>query len=543
MIQLKRYAWLAMLMVLSLAALPACGPLTLPRELVAHADLSATAAPVMAAPLAADPLSESDVVTALEDRLQDIYAQVNPSVVNIQVAKKVDASSIPQVPGLPFGPSTPQEPQVQRGLGSGFVWGKDGHIVTNNHVVADADQIVVVFADGFSARAEVVGADPDSDLAVIVVDVPADSLQPVQVADSTQVKVGELTVAIGNPFGLEGTMTVGFVSALGRSLPAESGSTGGPSYTIPDIIQTDAPINPGNSGGVLVDDQGRVIGVTAAIESPVRANAGIGFAIPSVIVQKVVPVLIAEGRYEHSWLGLSGAPLSLELNEAMKLAAGQRGVLVMDTTPGGPADEAGLRGSDREVAIDGQQVRVGGDVIVAADGQVVNDFEDLVTYLARHTEVGQTITLNVLREGKEVSVQVTLAARPKTEASRARPERSVAGGAWLGIQGLTLTPEIAEAMDLSADQRGVLVAEVVESSPAAEAGLRGGSRSATANGEQIMVGGDVIVALDGQAVAQFEDLAGLVRQTEPGQVVTLTLLRDGEQIEVGVTLAERPATP
>jgi serine protease Do len=286
-----------------------------------------------------------------------------------------------------------------------------------------------------------------------------------------------------------------------------------------------------------------VIGVTAAIESPVRANAGIGFAIPSVIVQKVVPVLIAEGRYEHPWLGLSGAPLSLELNEAMDLSADQRGVLVMDTTPGGPADEAGLRGSDREVAIDGQQVRVGGDVIVAADGQAVNDFEDLVTYLVRHTEVGQTITLNVLREGKEVSVQVTLAARPETEVSRARPERGTAGGAWLGIQGMTLTPEIAEAMDLSADQRGVLVAEVVESSPAAEAGLRGSSRSATANGEQIMVGGDVIVALDGQAVAQFEDLAGLVRQAEPGQVVTLTLLRDGTQIEVGVTLAERPATP
>jgi len=543
-IQLKRYAWLAMLMVLSLAVLPACGPLALPRELVAHADSSATAAPVMAAPLAADPLSESDVIMALEARLQDIYAQVNPSVVNIQVAKTADASSMPQVPGQPFGPSTPQQPQVQRGLGSGFVWDKDGHIVTNNHVVADADQIVVVFADGFSARAEVVGADPDSDLAVIVVDVPADSLQPVQLADSTQVKVGELTAAIGNPFGLEGTMTVGFISALGRSLPAESGSMGGPSYTIPDIIQTDAPINPGNSGGVLVDDGGSVIGVTAAIESPVQANAGIGFAIPSVIVQKVVPVLITDGRYEHPWLGLSGTPLSLELNEAMDLAADQRGVLVMDTTPGGPADKAGLRGSDQQVEIDGQQVNVGGDVIVAVDGQAVNDFEDLVTYLVRHTEVGQTMTLNVLREGAEVSVQVTLAARPEAQASsQIQPQRGIAGGAWLGIQGMTLTPEIAEAMNLSADQSGVLIASVVENSAAAEAGLRGGSTSVTVNEREIMIGGDVIVALDGQAVAQFEDLAGLVRQSEPGQTVTLTLLRDGEQIELGVTLGERPATP
>jgi serine protease Do len=545
MVQLKRYAWLAMLLVLSVAALPACGPLTLPREQVAYADSSATPVPVMAAPLAADPLSESDVVAALEGRLQDIYAQVNPSVVNIQVSQGADGSSVPfpQIPGTPFGPSTPQEPQMQRGLGSGFVWDKDGHIVTNNHVVADADQIVVVFSDGFSARAEVVGADPDSDLAVIVVDVSADSLHPVQIADSTQVKVGELTVAIGNPFGLEGTMTVGFVSALGRSLPAESGSIGGPSYTIPDIIQTDAPINPGNSGGVLVDDGGSVIGVTAAIESPVRANAGIGFAIPSVIVQKVVPVLIAEGNYEHPWLGLSGTPLGLELNEAIKLAADQRGVLVMDVTAGGPSENAGLRGSDQQVEIDGQQVNVGGDVIVAVDGQAVKDFEDLVTYLVRHTEVGQTITLNVLREGKEVSVQVTLAARPEPQAPQAQPQRRIAGGAWLGIQGLTLTPEIAEAMDLSADQRGVLVAEAVENSPAAEAGLHGSSTSATVNGEQIMVGGDVIVALDGQTVAQFEELAGLVRQAEPGQAVTLTLLRDGEQIEVGVTLAERPAMP
>ncbi|HUT17997.1 MAG TPA: trypsin-like peptidase domain-containing protein [Anaerolineae bacterium] len=543
MVQLKRYAWLAVLMVLSLAVLPACNSLTLPGELVASADSAITAAPAVVQPQATDPLAESDVIVALEGRLQEIYAQVNQSVVNIQVATTGGALGAPQVPGTPFGPSTPQGPPVRRGLGSGFVWDKEGHIVTNNHVVADADQIVVVFADGFSARAEVVGADPDSDLAVIKVDVPAASLQPVQIADSTEVKVGELVVAIGNPFGLEGTMTVGFVSALGRSLPAASGSMAGASYTIPDIIQTDAPINPGNSGGVLVDDGGSVIGVTAAIESPVQANAGIGFAIPSVIVQKVVPVLITDGQYEHSWLGLSGTALSLELNEAMELGADQRGVLVMDTTPGGPADEAGLRGSDREVEIDGQPVNVGGDVIVAVDGQAVNDFEDLVTYLARHTEVGQTITLRVLREGAEVSVQVTLAARPEPQAPQTQPQRGIAGGAWLGIQGLTMTPEIAEAMDLSADQRGVLVAEAVENSPAAEAGLHGSSTSATVNGEQIMVGGDVIVALDGQTVAQFEELAGLVRQAEPGQAVTLTLLRDGEQIEVGVTLAERPTMP
>jgi serine protease Do len=371
-------------------------------------------------------------------------------------------------------------------------------------------------------------------------------LQPVQVADSTQVKVGELAVAIGNPFGLEGTMTLGIVSALGRSLPTESATTQGTTYTIPDVIQTDAPINPGNSGGVLVDDQGRVIGVTAAIESPVQANAGIGFAIPSAIVQKVVPVLIRDGQYAHPYIGISGTSLTSELAGAMDLEASQRGVLVVDVTSGSPAEKAGLRGSDNQVDIEGQQVRVGGDVIVAVDGspdgdrQTVNEFGDLVTYLARHTEVGQTITLTILRDGKEQTVDLTLAARPQSET--AQPQGQTAGGAYLGIVGLTVTPAIAEEMNLSSDQAGVLVQEVQPDSAADQAGLRAGDRSVTVDGQEILVGGDIIVALDGQTVSSIENLRAALQRYEPGQQATLTLLRDGNEIKVDVSLGERPTT-
>jgi S1-C subfamily serine protease len=276
----------------------------------------------------------------------------------------------------------------------------------------------------------------------------------------------------------------------------------------------------------------------------VRANAGIGFAIPAAIVQKVVPTLIETGRYEHPWLGLSGTELTPDLSQAMKLEANQRGVLVVDVTPNSPADKAGLQGSDRQIEIEGEQVRVGGDVIVGIDGQLVRDFEDLVAYLARSTEVGQTVTLTMLRGGKEKTVEVTLAARPQQQVQQSQPEQGTEGGAWLGIQGLTVTPEIAQAMDLDSEQQGVLVEQVVQGSPADKAGLRGSYKSLTVNGQTLFVGGDVIVAADAQPVAGMEDLLGFMQQAQPGQEVTLTLLRDGRQVKVTVPLAERPtATP
>jgi S1-C subfamily serine protease len=335
-------------------------------------------------------------------------------------------------------------------------------------------------------------------------------------------------------------MTVGFVSALGRLLPVAPEESGGPGYSIPDVIQTDAPINPGNSGGVLVDDQGQVIGVTSAIISPVRASAGIGFAIPSAIVQKVVPTLMETGQYDHPWLGVSGTSLKPDLAEAMGLSADQRGALVIDVVPDGPADEAGLRGSDRQVKIDGQEVRAGGDLIVAIDGQPVKEFDDVIAHLARATEVGQEVTLSVLRDGAQETIQVTLAARPNSTQAQGRAERDAAGGAWLGIHGRTLTAEVAQAMDLPENQPGVLVEQVEAGSPADEAGLRGSYKPAIVDGENLLIGGDVITALDDKPVNQMEDLQKLVRQAEPGQEVTLTLLHDGEELEVPVTLTERP---
>ena len=538
----KQHAFLAALMIAALLALSSCG---LPA--LSAAQVAAQAAPTVAptaAPVVVPAGDSVGAVAALEGVLEQVYAEVNPSVVNIQVSQTAATGStvIPDVPGSPFQSPTPQGPQTQQALGSGFVWDTQGHIVTNDHVVDGADKVTVTFYDGTTVPAEVFGTDPDSDLAVIQVDVPADQLQPVQVADSTQVKVGELAIAIGNPFGLEGTMTLGIISALGRTLPAQSSTAQGQYYSIPDIIQTDAPINPGNSGGVLVDETGRVIGVTAAIESAVQSNAGIGFVIPSAIVQEVVPALIQTGSYDHPYIGISGTSLTPELAQAMNLETDQRGALVVDVTPDSPAERAGLRGSDRQVDIEGQQARVGGDVIVAMDGQPVQEMDDLIAYLARSTEVGQTITLTVLRDGKEQTVDLTLAARPKQqEVQRSQPETGT-GTAYLGIVGLTLTPEIAQAMDLAADEQGVLVEQVQQGSPADEAGLRGSFKPVTIQGQQMLVGGDIITALEGQSVTAIEDLQAALQQYEPGEKVALTVLRDGQESQIDVTLGERPTS-
>ena len=293
-------------------------------------------------------------------------------------------------------------------------------------MVDGAEKVTVTFADGLTLDAEVVGRDPESDLAVIKVDASKADLRPITLADSTQLRVGQFAVAIGNPFGLEGSMSFGIVSALGRSLPTSSTATGmgGPSYTIPDIIQTDAPVNPGNSGGVLLDLQGNLIGVPTAIESPVRGSSGVGYAVPSIIVQKVVPELIEKGAFEHPYIGLSGGTLNTEMAKAMDLPDTTRGVLVGAVSEGSPAEKAGLQGSDKEAEIDGQQVKVGGDVITAIAGQPVKDFEDLTTYLARSGKVGQQVELSVIRDGKETTVTLTLVARPAAPSQERQQQRA-----------------------------------------------------------------------------------------------------------------------
>ena len=341
-------------------------------------------------------ISVPAAVSGIETTLESIYSKVNPSVVLIQV-------------------TLPQSISNQGGgaLGSGFVWDTQGDIVTNNHVISGATSVTVTFSDGTTVDASLVGADADSDLAVIKVNPSGRQLQPVTLADSTQVKVGQLAIAIGNPFGLENTMTVGFVSAVGRLVSANENAVG-PTYSIPDIIQTDVAINPGNSGGVLLDDTGAVIGVTQSIETESGSSSGVGFAIPSVIVKQVVPDLIKTGHYDHPYLGVSVGTLDPDMATAMNLPSNQRGALVETVTTGGPADKAGIKAGNTNVTIEGQQVSVGGDVITAYNGQTVESSDDLVTFLANSGSVGQTVTLTVLRNGKQIQVQVTLGLRPSS---------------------------------------------------------------------------------------------------------------------------------
>ena len=345
---------------------------------------------------------------AEEQLIAGIYERVAPTVVHIRVVQLVTGGEtsdlmLPQIPGWP---NTPQE-FYRRGAGSGFVWDAEGHIVTNYHVVEAAEKVEVTFFDGSTYPAEVVGGDPDSDLAVVKVDAP-DKLHPVAVGDSDAVFVGQRAVAIGNPFGQEWTLTTGIVSALGRTLPS-----GTSQFSIPEMIQTDAAINPGNSGGPLLDRDGQVIGVNTLIMSNYQGSSGVGFAIPVNVVKQVVPALIERGYYAYAWLGVVGRDMDRETAGAMDLPPEQRGALVIEVAEGGPAETAGLRGSAKTVTIDGAEYRLGGDVIVAIGDQPVRDMDDLIVYLVKETQPDQTIILTLLREGEERQIEVTLGERPR----------------------------------------------------------------------------------------------------------------------------------
>nr|MBC7245965.1 trypsin-like peptidase domain-containing protein [Chloroflexota bacterium] len=392
-----------------LCGLPTCGRLSRPTPTPTVA-VRALPELVVATPtpLPAEIIQEADAEELL---LINIYKRVNPAVVHIRVVQRVSSEgfTFPQVPGFPNIPQSPKE-FYQEGAGSGFVIDKQGHIVTNNHVVENAEELQVTFHDGTTVRAEVIGTDPDSDLAVIKVDVSEEMLHPVELGDSDKLEVGQRAIALGNPFGLRGTLTTGIISALGRSLPLGRASVViGARFTIPELIQTDAAINPGNSGGPLLDSQGRVIGVNTAYDPN---TSGIGFAVPVNTVKRVVPKLIKDGYYPYPWLGISGTDLSLDIIEEMKLPV-QRGAIILEVTPGSPADKAGLRGSSKTVQKAGRKVQIGGDVIIAIDGQKVEQFEDILVYILRHTEVGQEVNLTIIRDGQERVVKVKLGERPR----------------------------------------------------------------------------------------------------------------------------------
>jgi 2-alkenal reductase len=334
--------------------------------------------------------------------LGDLYSRVNPGVVTVYI----------------YG-GPPHDPSIPLGQGSGFVIDNDGHLITNRHVVEGAEEIEVDFPSGLKTWAELVGTDPDSDLALLDVDVPAGQLAPLQLGDSDDVRVGDLVVAIGNPFGLTGTMTLGVVSAIGRTLDSERSAPGGEAFfTAGDIIQTDAALNPGNSGGPLLNLRGEVIGVNRAIRtesftvSGDAASSGVGFAIPINIVRRVAPALIERGSYDYPYLGitsLSDDAWTLKTLEALGLPADAVGAYVTCVTPEGPADRAGVVGSG---PCNGGEVDLGGDLIIAIDGTPVRNFAELLSYLINNTEVGQDVALTVLRQGEELELRLTIAARP-----------------------------------------------------------------------------------------------------------------------------------
>jgi 2-alkenal reductase len=354
--------------------------------------VSATVTPivVVATPTSL-PQSVLDEATAEELLLINLYERVNPAVVNIQVL-------------TPAAPSMDAD-FFREGEGSGFIIDQEGHIVTNNHVVEGAEDVQVTLYDGTILEAEVLGTDPHSDLAVIEIDLPAELLRSVELGDSDHLHVGQRAIAIGNPFGLEGTLTTGVISALGRTLPAES------LFAIPDVIQTDAAINPGNSGGPLLDADGFVIGVNTAIRTTTGVGTGVGFSVPINLVKRVIPQLVAEGHYEHPQLGIRGLTITPVLVNGLDLPV-ERGVLVSEATANGPAEKAGIRGGSAEVQIRGRLVRKDGDIIISIDDREILQFEDLLWYLVMQTEVGQEVTLSIVRDGREQAVKVVLGARP-----------------------------------------------------------------------------------------------------------------------------------
>jgi len=294
------------------------------------------------------------------------------------------------------------------GVGSGFVFDKKGHVITNAHVVEGATKVVVTFLDGRSYNAEIIGVDTFTDIAVIKVNADLSLLHPLSLGDSSNLQVGEPIAAIGNPFGLSGSMTSGIVSQLGRLLPSGLG------YSIPDVIQTDAAINPGNSGGPLLNMRGEIVGINTAIQSATGEFTGVGFAVPSQTLAKIVPNLIQNGEYKHPWIGISGRDIDPDLAKVLKLNDAV-GFLVVTVVPDSPASKAGLHGSVNTVDVDGVQYTIGGDIILSVDDVEVRKISDILIHLQRQKSVGDDLVLEILRDGRTTSFTIILGERPNGE--------------------------------------------------------------------------------------------------------------------------------
>ncbi len=388
--------------LVSALAIIACS-LTLPQS-TAPATSNTAISPTLTAASSNAPILTPGASSMLLEgiNLVELYRQSNPGIVAIWTYSDLGSA----------------QEDIPSGQGSGFVLDSDGHIITNQHVILDAEEIEVDFPSGYRAWAEVVGTDPDSDLAVLHVDVPVEQLHPLPLGDSDEINVGDFVVAIGNPFGLSGTMTVGIVSAIGRTLASERSAPSGGIFTAGAIIQTDAAINPGNSGGPLLNMRAEVIGINRAIRTETftlsgdAANSGVGFAVPVNILRRVAPSLIEKGTYNYPYLGitsLSADIITLKVLENLGLPPDARGAYVTCVTPDGPADQAGIIGASN---CEDSGFQPGGDWIIAIDGIRIAEFNDLLTYLIMETEPGVEVTLTILRNGEEVEIPLTIGARP-----------------------------------------------------------------------------------------------------------------------------------
>ena len=326
------------------------------------------------------------IQTSSKFSLMEIFEKTEASVVQVNV-RSADGRIMPG------------------SMGSGFVYSDDGYIITNNHVIDNAEKVTITFLDGESYIAQIIGTDSDLDLAVLKVQPGSTYLQPIPIGDSSQLKVGQEIAAIGNPFGLSGSMTSGIISQMGRLLPQDSG------YSIPDVIQTDAAINPGNSGGPLLNMKGEVVGINTAIQSATGEFTGVGFAVPSNTVKKVIPVLIEDGIFHHPWMGISGSDVDPELAKVRELNS-SKGFLIATVVEGSPAEDAGLQGVTITKEIDGREYPLDGDIILKIDDVVVRKISDILVYLQREKSIGDEMIMTINRDGILIEKVLVLGERP-----------------------------------------------------------------------------------------------------------------------------------
>jgi serine protease Do len=474
--------------------------------------------------------SHDNTTRDYNNSLPDLFDKVEKSVVQITEPGTTQAT----------------EPNPSR-LGSGFVYDKLGHIVTNFHVVDGSknNKVYVTFLDGVTYEGDIVGTDPYSDLAVIKISEVdknvSSKLVPLELGNSSTIRIGEKVVAVGNPFGLSGSLSEGIISGLGRLMPA--GDNGGspqnpfdrtqivkpvPSFSIPDIIQTDAAINPGNSGGPLIDMSANVIGINTAIFSNTGVYSGIGFAIPSNFVTKIVPLLIKNGEYDHPYIGINGFDITPEIAKLLNLPEAV-GFLVINVTDDSPAKMAGILGGNKSMLINGLPIELGGDIITEIDDKPVRKVNDILSYLANYKRIGDNVNLTVLRGPDLVKqvVSIPLTARPSLETNLTSPS--------LGLIGLDVTPEIAKLTNISRDD-GFLITSIIGNSSASKANLRGGYIVTEVNGTALELGGDIIVKMDSVNIKNQMDIKNYLKTKNIGDSVIITVLRDGDYLTKSLIL-------